>query len=70
MKAIKPIIKNGMCETVCETPPGLPNAGVTPRVASFYCQNKCPHFDAYDEGKGIVVLCSHPEQKLGAYVHE
>ena len=68
MKAIKPVIKNGMCLTRCDAihEPKWRR----PCVGSFYCQNKCPHFDAYDEGKGIVVLCSHPEQKLGAYVHE
>lgn len=38
-------------------------------VGSITCQN-CKSFDAYDEGKGTVVLCDHPDQKEGAFVYE
>lgn len=78
MKAIKVKIKNGMCQTKCEVQTCDTKLGrwpqaaplINPRVGSHWCQHKCPHFDAYDEGKGTVVLCSHPEQTKGAYVYE
>ena len=45
--------------------------GVRPdvMVGSVACRN-CKSFDAYDEGKGTVVLCAHPDQTKGQYVHE
>lgn len=63
MKAIKVTkFKDGRCSTICSVHTYV-------MVGSVSCQN-CPHFDAYDEGKGTVVLCSHPEQTKGAYVYE
>lgn len=46
----------------CSVRPGV-------MVGSVACRN-CKDFDAYDEGKGTVVLCAHPDQTKGQYVHE
>ncbi len=63
MKAIKVTYKDGACTTPCNV------KGSYVMVGSLTCQ-RCPNFDAYDEGKGPVVLCSHPDQTTGEYVHE
>jgi hypothetical protein len=48
--------------TPCSVRPGV-------MVGSFKCQG-CKDFDAYDEGKGTVVLSAHPDQEKGAFVYD